>query len=280
MRSATSYTQPCRFTDFLVNEVGLDGEVVRLKDIDGPRGNRKNPQDAPAAGEVAAPASVRQAGTTTETAEATATDDQAGKEAAVPAEKSAEEPKAEEVCPTHAAESLEFHTDQTLVWTQVPSLWTTEVEAQVTPLFENNSDKLVEFKAFVEAGPAAGQAKDKRTFVTHVRPDLTAERDTETVTGPLELTRPFAAAVDSGQDPPRQIPPDVAGSVLVQAGLGAQGGRGGRGACDRGLLGTNERRRTEPETGRRQFERRTRCATQPFLITPSAACIAVRSWLM
>ncbi|GAA5958197.1 hypothetical protein JCM8115_004015 [Rhodotorula mucilaginosa] len=140
-----------RFTDFLVNEVGLDGEVVRLKDIDGPRGNRKNPQettagaaqDAPVASEVAARESVGQVETSAETADAAAT------EATVPAEKAVEEPKAEEA----------------------PSLWTTEAEAQVTPLFENNSDKLVEFKAFVEAGPAAGQAKDKRTFVTHSIPD-------------------------------------------------------------------------------------------------------------
>jgi tRNA pseudouridine13 synthase len=30
-----------RFTDFLVYEVGLDGEVVRLKDIDGPQGKKR-----------------------------------------------------------------------------------------------------------------------------------------------------------------------------------------------------------------------------------------------
>lgn len=33
-----------RFTDFLVNEVGLDGNVVRLKDIDGPRARKDNRQ--------------------------------------------------------------------------------------------------------------------------------------------------------------------------------------------------------------------------------------------
>lgn len=154
-----------------------------MKDIDGPRGNRKNAQeatasatqDAPAPSEVTAPESVGQADAIPETAKATATatDDKAGKEAAVPAEKPGEEPKAEEVRLVYSLELSVPHADYFLVRTQAPSLWTTEAEAQVTPLFENNSDKLVEFKAFVEAGPAAGQAKDKRTFVTHVRPDST-----------------------------------------------------------------------------------------------------------
>lgn len=152
-----------------------------MKDIDGPRGNRKNPQettagaaqDAPVASEVAARESVGQVETSAETADAAAT------EATVPAEKAVEEPKAEEVRPTARKHPNlpKLHADCFLMSAQAPSLWTTEAEAQVTRLFENNSDKLVEFKAFVEAGPAAGQAKDKRTFVTHVRPDPTTERE-------------------------------------------------------------------------------------------------------
>lgn len=34
----------CRFTDFLVFEVGLDGQVVRLKNIQGPQRQKKEQQ--------------------------------------------------------------------------------------------------------------------------------------------------------------------------------------------------------------------------------------------
>ncbi|GAA5861466.1 hypothetical protein JCM3774_000257 [Rhodotorula dairenensis] len=135
-----------RFTDFLVNEVGLDGQVVRLRDIDGPRANRKNGPDPP----VQAKTTLSDAPVTpTTTTEAqSVTSEAAGGGAAETADTITEAPKAEEV----------------------PSLWTTEAETQVTPLFENNADKLAEFKAFVEVGPAT-QAKDKRTFVTQSIPD-------------------------------------------------------------------------------------------------------------
>lgn len=50
-----------RFTDFLVYEVGLDGEVVRLKNINGPPKQPKAPKEkAPEAGEDGAAAAVEQ----------------------------------------------------------------------------------------------------------------------------------------------------------------------------------------------------------------------------
>ncbi|GAA5980746.1 hypothetical protein JCM10908_001762 [Rhodotorula pacifica] len=146
-----------RFTDFLVNEVGLDGQVVRLKDIDGPGGkrNKKEGQEA-----------TQQAGNAEGAAETVATAEETTK----PQECAPAEGAAAAAAPTEEEKPSDAPAAE-----EVPSLWTPEVEAQVTPLFENNADKLVEFKAFVEAGPAAQQQQnnkaDKRTFVTQPIPD-------------------------------------------------------------------------------------------------------------
>jgi len=51
---------------------------------------------------------------------------------------------------------------------QPTALWNETSAAAVAPLFEASPAKLDEFKAFIEAGP--GSAKDKRTFVSEVRP--------------------------------------------------------------------------------------------------------------
>ncbi|GAA5865441.1 hypothetical protein JCM8547_001245 [Rhodosporidiobolus lusitaniae] len=129
-----------RFTDFLVYEVGLDGEVVRLKDIDGPAGGKRKEKgkmqeqsEAEPVKEVAPPAAEASTAVVAE---------------AAPLEKAKEEEKPVE---------------------QAVSLWTPEAEALVTPLFLSSPAKFDEFKAFVESHTGAKQGKG--VFVTEPIPD-------------------------------------------------------------------------------------------------------------
>ncbi|GAA5918887.1 hypothetical protein JCM8208_002196, partial [Rhodotorula glutinis] len=131
-----------RFTDFLVYEVGLDGEVVRLKAIDGP-GKKRDQLNKDEAKPDGAASSAPVDGATTSTAPG----------------------KVESGAPDAAPASSE----PAKVVDKPVALWNETSAAAAAPLFEASPTKLDEFKAFIEAGP--GSAKDKRTFVSDPIPD-------------------------------------------------------------------------------------------------------------
>lgn len=89
-----------------MNEVGLDGEVVRLKDIDGPRGNHQRkqeaqaPADTPAVAEQDAKTGADMKVPTSEAGSAPSAGEAAAPAAEPDAAKAAEPAAAEEVRPS------------------------------------------------------------------------------------------------------------------------------------------------------------------------------------